>query len=178
MATDIKREVIYLKISMIGRFQILEKRTRKFVPLQSDNVQNLSIGGYSFEIEDDLIPFDWDAFSVSEENGIFSFETGRGPFFNDYEIPDYWDEEYKEIGITREEITAEFLASAHCIEDFFVNFDDRNGKEHGVGWCADNVNNSQYKINIIELSFVDVETSNDYPVSMETINNYNHGVIL
>ena len=43
-------------------------------------------------------------------NIVFSFTTGKGPFFNDYEIPDYWDEEYKEIGITREEITAEFLA--------------------------------------------------------------------
>lgn len=160
---------------MIGKFQILEKRKRKFVPLISDDIFNLSIGGYSFEINDDLIPFDWDAFNVSEENGIFNFETGRGPFFNDYEIPDYFDEEYKEIGLTREEITAEFLASTHCIEDFFVNFDDYNGKEHGIGWCVDNVNSSQYKINIIELLFVDVKTLSEYPVSKEVISKYNKG---
>lgn len=164
-----------MKISMIGKFQILEKRKRKFVPLTSDDIFNLSIGGYSFEINDDLIPFDWDAFSISEENGIFNFETGRGPFFNDYEIPDYFDEEYEEIGITREEITAEFLASAESIEDFFVNFDDHNGKEHGIGWCVDNVNSSQYKINIIELSFMDVKTLAEYPVSKEVISKYNKG---
>lgn len=160
---------------MVGKFQILEKRKGKFAPLTSDDVFNLSIGGYSFEINDDLIPFDWDAYSCNEENGIFSFETGRGPFFNDYEIPDYFDEEYEEIGITREEITAEFLASTESIEDFFVNFDDRNEKEHGIGWCVDNVNSSQYKINIIELSFVDVKTLAEYPVSKEVISKYNRG---
>lgn len=160
---------------MVGKFQILEKRKGKFAPLTSDDVFNLSIGGYSFEIHDDLIPFDWDAFSCNEENGIFGFETGRGPFFNDYEIPDYFDEEYEEIGLTREEITAEFLASTESIEDFFVNFDDHNGKEHGIGWCVDNVNSSQYKINIIELSFVDVKTLAEYPVSKEVISKYNRG---
>lgn len=166
-----------MDISMVGKFQILEKRKGKFAPLTSDDVFNLSIGGYSFEINDDLIPFDWDAYSCNEENGIFSFETGRGPFFNDYEIPDYFDEEYEEIGITREEITAEFLASTESIEDFFVNFDDRNEKEHGIGWCVDNVNSSQYKINIIEILFTDIETGNEYQVSNEVINNYNCGVI-
>lgn len=162
---------------MIGSFQILKKQANEFVSLTSDDVLNMSIGGYSFEINEDLIPFDWDAFSASEDNGVFSFETGRGPFFNDYEIPDYWDEEYKEIGITREEITAEFLASVSHIEDFFVNFDDRDGKDHGIGWCADNVNSSQYKINILDLFFVDMETYNEHHVSNEVINKYNHGVI-
>lgn len=165
------------KIAMIGSFQILKKQAKEFMPLTSDDVQNMSIGGYSFEVNGDLIPFDWDAFSASEDNGVFSFTTGKGPFFNDYEIPDYWDEEYKEIGITREEITAEFLASVNHIEDFFVNFDDSDGKEHGIGWFADNVNSSQYKVNIIELSFVNVETYDEYPVSKDTINRYNHGVI-
>ena len=163
------------KISMIGSFQILKKQAGEFIPLTSDDVLSMSIGGYSFEINEDLIPFDWDAFSASEENGIFSFETGRGPFFKDYEIPDYWDEEYNEIGITREEITAEFLASVSHIEDFFVNFDDRDEKEHGIGWFADNVNSSQYKVNILELAFVNVSTYEEYPVSKEVISRYNKG---
>lgn len=166
-----------MKIAMTGSFQILKKQAKEFIPLTSDDVQNMSIGGYSFEINEDLIPFDWDAFSPSEENGIFSFTTGKGPFFNDYEIPDYWDEEYKEIGITREEITAEFLASVNHIEEFFVNFDDRDGKEHGIGWCADNVNDSQYKVSLIEIIFVEVNTGKEYPVSKEVINKYNHGVM-
>lgn len=164
-----------MKISMIGSFQILKKQKEEFIPLTSDDVLNMSIGGYSFEVNEDLIPFDWDAFSASEENGVFSFTTGKGPFFNDYEIPDYWDEEYKEIGITREEITAEFLASTSHIEDFFVNFDDSDGNDHGIGWFSNNVNSSQYKINILELSFVNVTTYDEYPVSKEVINRYNKG---
>lgn len=165
-----------MDISMMGSFQILKKQTKGFVPLTSDDVLNMSIGGYSFEVNEDLIPFDWDAFSSSEENGTFYFKTGRGPFFNDYEIPDYWDEEYKEIGIAREEITAEFLASVSHIEDFFVNFDDRDGKEHEIGWFSDNVNSSQYKINIKEIAFVDVNTGKEYLVAKEVIDKYNKGV--
>lgn len=164
-----------MKIAMIGDFQILKKKAKEFIPLTSDDVQNMSIGGYSFEVNEDLIPFDWDAFSASEENGIFSFTTGKGPFFNDYEIPDYWDEAYKEIGITREEITAEFLASVSHIEEFFINFDDRDGEDHGIGWYADNENSSRYKVNILELAFVNVSTYEEYPVSKEVISRYNKG---
>lgn len=160
---------------MVGSFKILKKQAKEFMPLTSDDVMNMSAGGYSFEIKENLIPFDWDAFSSSEENGIFSFETGRGPFFNDYEIPNYWDEEYKEIGITREEITAEFLASVSHIEDFFVNFDDLDKKEHGIGWFADNVNSSQYKIYIMDIAFIDVSTGKEYPVSKQVIDMYNKG---
>lgn len=162
---------------MIGEFQILSKHKGEFIPLTFDDAKNMSIGGYSFEVNGGSIPFDWDAFTATEENGVFSFTTGKGPFFNDYEIPDYWDEEYNEIGITREEITAEFLASVSHIEDFFVDFEDSDGKEHGIGWYADNENSSQYKVNILNLAFVNVETADEYPVSKEVVNKYNHGVM-
>ena len=164
-----------MKISMIGSFQILQKKAKEFVALTANDVQSLSIGGYSFEINGDSVPFDWDACSISEENGVFDFTTGVGPFFNDYEIPDYWDEEYKKMGITREEITAEFLASVSHIEEFFVNFDDGDGEECGIGWHAHNVNSSQYKINILNLTLVDVETLDEYHVEQEVINRYNRG---
>lgn len=164
-----------MHISMIVDFQILKKQNGKFMPLSKEEIQNLSIGGYSFEIGEDLIPFDWDASSGNEEDNVFHFETGCGPFWNDYEIPDYYDEEYKEIGIKREEITAEFLASVHHIEDFFVNFDDSDGKEHGIGWYGDNINNSQYKINIIKLTFLDLMTQNEYAVAQNVIDKYNKG---
>ena len=164
-----------MKVAMIGDFQILKKQGKEFVPQTFDNVKSMSIGGYSFEVNGDSIPFDWDAFTATEDNGMFSFTTGKGPFFNDYEIPDYWDEEYSEIGITREEITAEFLASVSHIEDFFVDFEDSDGKEQGIGWFADNVDSSQYKVNILDLAFVNVETADEYPVSKEVINRYNKG---
>ena len=164
-----------MKIAMIGSFQILKKQGKEFIPLTFDDAKSMSIGGYSFEVNGDSIPFDWDAFTATERNGAFSFTTGKGPFFNDYEIPDYWDEEYKEIGITREEITAEFLASVSHIEDFFVDFEDCDGNECAIGWFADNVNSSQYKVHILDLAFVNVEACEEYPVAQKVIDRYNKG---
>ena len=160
---------------MIVSFQILKNNNGNFSPLSNEEAQFVSIGGYSFEIGDYLIPFDWDAFYGNEENNTFYFETGRGLFFNDYEISDCYDETYEDIGITREEITAEFLASATHIDEFFVDFDDSNGMEQSIGWYSYNTDDSQYKINIIEMSFVDMETENEYPVSKQVIDMYNKG---
>ena len=70
---------------MIVSFQILKNKNGNFVPLSNNEAQYVSVGGYSFEIGDYLIPFDWDAFYGSEENNVFNFETGRGIFFNDYD---------------------------------------------------------------------------------------------
>lgn len=160
---------------MIVSFQILKNNNGNFIPLSNKEAQAVSIGGYSFEIEDYMIPFDWDAFYGSEENNTFHFETGRGIFFNDYEISDCYDEIYEEIGITKEEITAEFLASTTHIEEFFVYFDDSDGMDHGLGWYIDNVDDSQYKINIIEMSFLDMDANIEHLVAREVLNRYNKG---
>ena len=160
---------------MIVSFQILKNNNGNFVPLSNKEAQSVSIGGYSFEIKDYMIPFDWDAFYGSEHNNIFYFETGRGFLFNDYEISDCYDETYEEIGITREEITAEFLASTTHIEEFFVYFDDSDGMDHSLGWYADNTDNPQYKINLLEMSFLDMNTNIEHIVAREVLNRYNKG---
>lgn len=167
-----------MRISMFGKFQILKKHDDNYIPLTRESVNALSIGGYGFEVEADSIPFDWDAFSCSyyEEDKAFHFETGTGWFFNDYELSECYDEIYEEIGLKRENITAEFLASAHHINEFFVNFDDENGKECEAGWYDDNAKDSQYKINIMELAFHDIETNIDYNVKQEVLDRYNKGV--
>ena len=166
-----------MRISMFGKFQILKKHEGNYIPLTIESVNALSVGGYSFEIGEDSIPFDWDAFSSSynEEDKTFDFETGRGWFFNDYEISDCYDDAYEEIGLKREDITAEFLASTHHIDEFFVNFDDENGKECEAGWYSDNAKDKQYKMNIMELSFHDFETDTDYNVKQEVLDKYNKG---
>ena len=164
-----------MRLSMFGSFQILKKHDDNYIPQTSETVKALSIGGYGFEIGEDSVPFDWDAFSCSEENGVFNFETGTGWFFNDYEISDCYDDAYEEIGLKRENITAEFLASVHHIDEFFANFDDENGKECEAGWYDDNAKDSQYKINIMELAFHDLETDIDYNVKQEVLDKYNKG---
>lgn len=164
-----------MEISMIVSFQILKNNNGNYLPLSNKEAQSVSVGGYSFEIGDYLIPFDWDAFYGSEENNVFHFETGRGLFFNDYEISDCYDEIYDDIGITRGEITAEFLASTTHIEEFFVYFDDSDGMDHCFGWYVDNADNPQYKINIMEMALMDVNTGKEYLVVKEVIDKYNKG---
>ena len=154
-----------MKISMIVDFQILENINGNCIPLSNQEAKAVSIGGFSFEINGDLIPFDWDSFTGTEDNKIFHFETGRGFLWNDYEIPDYWDEDYEEIGISRENITAEFLASTTGIEDFFVDFEDINGEVCQCGWCRDNNDNNRFKIKLLEMSFYDLDADKYYDVS-------------
>lgn len=164
-----------MDISMIVNFQILQNKNGNFIPITNEEATSVSIGGFSFEIGEHTIPFDWDAFSGSERDKVFQFETGTGWFWNDYEISDCYDEQYKEIGIKKEDITAEFLASVHHIDEFFVDFEDVDGEEQGVGWYADNTNEAQYKINILEMSFYDLATQKTYPVNQEVLDKYNKG---
>ena len=161
-----------MEISMSSTFQILKDNK----PISKEDVSCLSIGGFTFEIGDKLVPFDWDASCGDEEDTIFNFETGRGPFFNDYELPDYYDDDYEELGLTREDITAEFLASVNQIIEFYINFDDADGKEQGIGWHSHNAGNSQYKVKLLAVSFVDIETEMEYKVAPEVIDLYNKGV--
>lgn len=165
-----------MKTSMLVNFQILRNQNGNFVPASNEEVKALSIGGYSFEIGENTIPFDWDAFSGSERDKVFQFETGVGWFWNDYEISDCYDEQYEDIGIKREDITAEFLASVNHIDEFFVDFDDVDGKEHGIGWYADNNNKAQYKVKLLEMSFYDLATQKEYPVKQEVLDAYNNGM--
>jgi hypothetical protein len=160
---------------MLVDFQILKNVNGNFVPITNEEATSVSIGGFSFEIGEYTIPFDWAAFSGSERDKVFSFETGTGWFWNDYEIADCYDEEYEEIGIKKEDITAEFLASVSHIDEFFVNFDDVDGREHGIGWYADNTDEAQYKINLLKMSFLDLEAETECPVKQEVLDVYNKG---
>lgn len=164
-----------MDISMLVDFQILQNKNGKFVPISNEEATSVSIGGFSFEIGENAIPFDWDAFTGYEKDKVFKFETGTGWFFNDYEISDCYDEQYKEIGLQKEDITAEFLASVEHIDEFFVDFDDIDGNEQGVGWYADNTDDAQYKINILEMAFYDLATQNTCPVKQEVLDKYNKG---
>lgn len=164
-----------MKLSMLVDFQILENINGKYIPLSNNEARSVSIGGFGFEVNGNSIPFDWDAFSGTEENKIFQFETGRGFLCNDYEIPDYWDKDYEEIGISRDDITAEFLASTTHINEFFVDFEDTNGEECQCGWYTDNRDDNRFKIKLLEMTFYDLDADKYYDVSKKVLDNYNKG---
>ncbi len=157
-----------MKISMYAKFQILNGDS---TPLTKEDADGLSIGGYYFIINGKEIPFDWDAFSGDEEDSVFEFDTGYGFLFNDFELSDCYDEDYEKLGITREEITAEFLASVERIEEFHINFITANDDEVDLGYN----DNKQYKIKIVEIIFTDITTEEEYKVKQEVLDEYNGG---
>lgn len=110
-----------MEISMLVEFRILQKINGKYIPISNKEAKAVSIGGFGFEINGAEIPFDWDAFTGTECNKVFQFQTGKGFLFDDYEISDCYDESFEEIGIAKEDITAEFLASTTHISEIFAH---------------------------------------------------------
>ena len=165
-----------MKISMLVDFQILQKINGEYTPISNKEAQAVSIGGFSFEIDGGLVPFDWDAFYGTECNKVFQFQTGKGFLFNDYEISDCYDKSFEEIGLSREDITAEFLASVEHIDEFFVDFEDINGNECQCGECEQNGDDDEeYRIKILEMIFIDMETEEEYKVNQEVLDKFNKG---
>ena len=161
---------------MLADFKILKKNEDgEFVPMSNKEAQSVSIGGFSFDINGHSIPFDWDAFTGNEKDGVFSFATGRGWAFNDFELADYYDQDYEEIGLCREDISAGFLASVNHIEEFFVDFEDKD-EEVGIGYFNDNAAAyAEYKLELVEVSFEDIETGKYYDVKPEVLEAFNKG---
>lgn len=157
-----------MKISMLVDFQILKNG----IPLDKHDVTSLSLGGYWFIIDGKGVPFDWDAFECNEEDSVFSLETGYGYMFNDFELSDCYDEDYEALGFSRENITPKFLASVECIKEFHVNFINADDEEIDLGFNDD----EQYKIKILEMIFIDVETEQKYKVKQKVLDEYNNRI--
>lgn len=161
-----------MKISMYLKFQLFAKENGDLIQLTKEQTNGLSIGGYCFVIGGKVIPFDWDAFSGGEEDGIYEFDTGYG-WFNDFELSDCYDESFKELGLSRDDITAEFLASAEQINEIHMNFVDENDDECDFG-CNDS--DEDFKIKLLEISFAEVEGDKEYKVNQEVLDKFNEGV--
>lgn len=117
------------------------------------------------------IPFDWDAFSGGEEDGIYEFDTGYG-WFNDFELSDCYDGSFKELGISRDDITAEFLASTERINEIHMNFIDENDDECDFG-CNDE--EEDFKIKLLEVALTDIDNNKEYRVSQDVLDKFNKG---
>ena len=161
-----------MKISMYIKFQLFAKENGNLIMLTKENTDGLSIGGYCFVIDGKEIPFDWDAFVGSEEDGVFEFETGQG-WFDDYDLSECYDEDYDQLDISRADITAEFLASVEQIKEVHMNFLDENGEECDFGWNEDA---EDFMIKLLEVSFAEVESDKEYKVSQEVLDKFNEGV--
>ena len=168
-ANNLQNKATGPKLSMFVRFQIFKKEGKKFSILGEEDVKSVSIGGYNFFVDGKDIPFDWDAFSGCGNPGSFEFETGYG-LFNDFRLSDCYDKDYERLNIPRNKITAKFLASVAKINEFCVNFVDKDDNEYTIGCNEDNEN---IKLMIVELSFTDMNTNMTYLANQDAIDEFN-----
>lgn len=100
-------------------------------PVDIDKV-DIDIGGFAIENKKGIIPFDFDASrfhitQLSTKDCCIDYTSGRGPAFYDFDVSDSCDEEYAKIGLSHQDITAQFLASATRIAEFYVGCNNVNG---------------------------------------------------
>lgn len=166
-----------MKTSMEAHFNILKNAGNGvYVTVGEDEIEYLSVGSLRFHIDKLNVPFDWNACAIGwDENGFINYTSGRGWFFNDFELDTCYDEYYAEIGLLREDISAEYLASTNHIEDFYLNF-VCHGEELETGYYESNADNTApYKLELLRVCFEDVDSGKLYYVAPEVIASFNKG---
>ncbi len=98
------------------------------IKLDKNEIDNVSFGGYDFEINGKSVPFDFRGFSAdieSDEKGdYFQLYTAESRFFKNRDIDfETYKEQYDQLGLKNEDITAKFLASATKINEFYFEID-------------------------------------------------------
>lgn len=93
------------------------------------------IGDFEFKINDKEIQFGFDASGYSitpiDANTIqINYESGHGPFFNDFNVSKEYFESWNEQNIEPHQITAEYLSKATDILEFYIDVD--NPKERSL----------------------------------------------
>ena len=163
---------------MIADFKLYQrnKTTGHFHQMTEEDFDSICPGGFAFEIEGKSVPFDWDAGSTSEDNGIFHYESGYGPFFNDFEISEDFDEDLAELELKREEISAEFLASVTNIDEFYVSL-QLKGEDDDTGVGDNEDPDAEFCLELLNVGIEDRETGNVYEVDKKVIEKFNQNIL-
>ena len=91
----------------------------------------LSFGGFEMEIpihgKSIPVPFDWESYIVTLNNdGTLTLRCGESTFFStgsDEELDDVYEEEWKKLGVTREDLIPETMAESTAINEFYVDYE-------------------------------------------------------
>ena len=125
------------------------------------DIKHISVGGFCFNIDGQSVPFDFDASGAIIKDGVVKYESGYGAFFNDFEISDVYNSEYEDLGLDIDDISAEFLASADEIDEFYVHCEDSHGNV---------LNIDDGDIEIIYVEFYDRDSFNTYLLQSSVCN--------
>lgn len=95
---------------------------------------NISVGGFFAIVNGRGIPFDFDITScdvekINDTQYKCHYESGEDGYFKDPYISDCYTTEYLQMGLDREDITADFLASASELREFYVVCWDKQSNE-------------------------------------------------
>lgn len=110
------------------------------IPGFDEDRDSLLFGGYCFTCDGNNIPFDFNGsiWNIDQEGDrvTVTFDTGRTPFGIDYFLDENYEEEYKEIGLRINDITAELLAGASEIVEFAMCA-EVDGREYSTDEIAE-----------------------------------------
>lgn len=147
-----------------------------YLSLRKEDLSEFSPGSFTFTVNSKNVPFDFDARSCSEELGIFRYETGRGLLLDDFTVSSDFDKALAAEGLSREDLTAEFLASVSKIQEFLLEFQDKKTPVTDGGWYGSNLEGEpQFKVEFLQISFADKETGKEYFVRDDVLEAFNRG---
>lgn len=127
---------------------------------------NTSVGGFFAIVNGRGIPFDFDVTScdvekINDTQYKCHYESGEGGYFKDPYISDCYTTEYLQMGLEREDITADFLASASELREFYV-----------VCWDEQNNETMPSAVRISDITFLN-GTLQEFPVAQPVIDAFN-----
>lgn len=127
---------------------------------------NISVGGFFAIVNGRGIPFDFDSTScdvekINDTQYKCHYESGEDDFFKDPYISDCYTTEYLQIGLDREDITADFLASASELREFYV-----------VCWDEQSNEIMPSAVRISDITFLN-GTLQEFPVAQPVIDAFN-----
>lgn len=155
-----------MKMIMQASFTINAVQDGCHVPIIPHEETAISVGGFEFVVNGKVIPFDFDASGCTPTNGIYEYESGYGPFYNDFEISECFHDEIRALGLNPDDISAEYLSKVSEIRDFYINFEDKEMRERDNG-------EDDLWVELLDLCFIDRDTSETYPVDKSVLNAYN-----
>ena len=165
-----------MSLKMYAQYKVLKKdnQTNNYKYLTGKDIPDLPFpGAFGFTINGDDIPFDfYESTTTFYRDDLFATIMGAGEFVYGDLTEDY-DDVYEDMGISREDLTPEFLASVTDIYEFFLNFEDKDGDEFDAGTYEENVSDeSLFRTELIRISFVD-ERGEEFFVSKEALDKFN-----
>lgn len=127
---------------------------------------NISVGEFFAIVNGRGIPFDFDVTScdvekINDTQYKCHYESGEGGYFKDPYISDCYTTEYLQMGLEREDITADFLASASELREFYV-----------VCWDEQNNEIMPSAVRISDITFLN-GTLQEFPVAQPVIDAFN-----